>query len=210
MHTASHWLRRVATGALFWLAGAGFAHAGLVGSSVTATFSSGGAVIDTATATVSAAVEFTPVNMIYALGTNAEQERIDVDDTTISMVLMAFSNDGTSGWDADANWVFSGLDMGPGVVITGATLTGTNVTNFEPTWLTFTGPDTLTLNVGTMIFGGATMAEQIGRLTITLATQVCTDPNCDGGGGTVPEPSTLALVGLGLLATTRLRRSAAT
>lgn len=209
---------------LRWCAGAGVligaaaVHAGtLIGSQVTATFSApdyGVNFSDTRTV-VSPGAEFAAGNADPVLDANGEgvTEFIDFDALTIAIRLIDAVGDANVNplWGSGAQWVFSGLDVGSGETITGVSMTGSGFLNFSTSWLSLTDPTTLTLDLGDMLLDGAITADRVGLLTITLVTQACTPPDCGGnnGGGTVPEPGTLALVGLALVAACRARRSLA-
>lgn len=190
----------------------------MIGHNVTATFTApvfGAAANFSDTRTVTGGVEFAAGNTDPVLNSNTDpatqithSEYIDFGALTISMLLLD-GGDGTPGWGTGAKWVFSGLDVGPADTITGASITSNSgFSNFDLGWLSFTGPSTIALDVGAMAFGAGSTASHVGLLTITLTTQAaCTGPTCGGGGGnTVPEPATLALAGLGLLAAGRARR----
>lgn len=185
----------------------------MIGHNVTATFTAPATapgVLFTDTRAVTAGVEFAAGDTDPVLGTNAVSEYIDFGALTINLRLIDGIGDGTPGWGAGAKWVFTGLDVGAADTITGASITSSSgFSNFSLAWLTFTGPSTIALDVGAMAFNGGSTANNVGLLTITLTTQAaCTGPTCGGGGGgnNVPEPATLALAGLGLLAAGGARR----
>lgn len=207
------------------LTAGGAAHAGLVGTSVTATLESPNGVVglpdpvllsDTVTV-VSPGVEITAgdgTNVGSFMLTNAVSEAIDFGDFTISVrVINGDPGSAGTGYLSGARYVFSDLDI-LGLDIVGAVITAqSGFSNFDAAWLGFDdATDVVTLALDTMLMSGATTDDRIGDLTITLQTrQACVPgtPGCDGGD--VPEPASLMLAALGLAALTtssRRRRGA--
>jgi hypothetical protein len=135
--------------------------------------------------------------------TNANQvsEYIDFDEYTIALRLLNGADNGGTGYASGAKYVFSGLSIA-GFDIVGASITANSgFSNFVSSWLSFDDTtDVVSLAIDTMLFSGVATVDRIGDLTITLQTQancVPGTPGC-GGGGTVPEPGSLALLALGL------------
>lgn len=143
--------------------------------------------------------------------TNAVNEFIDVDAFTISVRLLNGDPGGAgTGYASGAEYIFSDLDIS-GFNITGASITAqSGFSNFSSSWLSFDDlTDEISLAIDSMLFSGATTDDRIGDITITLQTQcIPGTPGCgdNGGGGTVPEPASVALVGLGLMAAGMARR----
>jgi hypothetical protein len=91
------------------------------------------------------------------------------------------------GYAAGAIYLFESLNVA-GETIVGASITGNSgFSNFSASWLNFLSPNSLSLDIGSMLFtGGAADIDTFGDITITLQTR----PN---GGNDVPEPGALLL-----------------
>jgi hypothetical protein len=212
-----------AAGALLWLGIVTAAQASLVGTSVTATLASPNGIVGDATpvslsdtVTVGAGAEISAgngTNIGSFMLTNAVSEFIDIGDFTIAIqVLNGDQGSAGTGYAAGAAYVFSGLAIA-GFDIVGASITSNaGFSNFSSSWLSFDdSTDVVSLALDTMLMAGQSTDDRIGNLTITLqtrATCVPGTPGCGddggggggGGGGNVPEPASLALVGMALAA----------
>lgn len=183
--------------------------AGLTGDQVKVSLNSpGGIAIDptpvslTTQVVVGAGVEIAAGDSSDIGGFMLPGEWINLDAYTIQVRLGTGAVDAQGrqnpGYAAGAEYLFEELDIA-GEVIVGANITGNSgFSNFSAGWLSFLGPHSLSLDIGSMLFsGGLADIDTFGLITITLQTR----PD-NGGGPGVPEPSALllSLLALGLAA----------
>ena len=185
------------------LASAGGAWAGLLGTNATVTFDDPDfPPAETDLVTVGAAQEITPLD-----GTNigdwilSDFEYVDLGDDYIEVQLEALGDPhGTpgyflTGWGPDAAYEFTGLAE----TIAGVTVGLTNVIGVSVgTEVTYTA-SSVALDVGTLGIGEVSGAPDVGIVRMNLEF-------AGPGPDVIPEPATLALVGLGVIALARGRR----
>ncbi|MBN8504012.1 MAG: PEP-CTERM sorting domain-containing protein [Burkholderiales bacterium] len=129
-------------------------------------------------------------------------ESVDLGEYTIQVRLGSGAVNGQGqqnpGYAAGAEYLFEQLDIF-GETIVGASISShSGFSNFSDGWLSFLGPHSLSLDIGSMLFtGGLADFETFGLITITLQTR---PDDGGGGGGNVPEPGALLLAGVALLA----------
>lgn len=186
-----------------WAAAMAPAHASLVGTTVDVTFDSPNDGPFTASNTgvlVGAGVEITAGDG-SDVGDNAMlpgagvSEFIDIGDFSITLRLLAGDSGPPpiTGWGTNARYIFSGLGIA-GFDIVGVTATSLfGITNFDSSWASFDSPSQVSFRVDLVEFAaGVGGVSAYGDVSLTLQTR----PN---GGGTVPEPGSLALVAMAML-----------
>ena len=167
-----------------------------------------GIIVDTSVTEISASnVPASNIGGSGHLYTGAtESESVDLRAFSFVVRLLAGGGSGTladpyvTGWGAGARYVFSDLDLDPAdnqeIVNVTATDTGGTISNFDASWASFTGPNTISFALDEIQFGAATSGTTFGEVTLTLQTRDKVTPP----GPTVPEPGSIALTSLALAA----------
>ena len=122
-------------------------------------------------------------------------EFIDIDAFSITLRLLAGASGPppTTGWGANAAFIFSGLNIA-GMDIIGVTLSDLGgIANFDSTWATLDSASQISLRQDLIAFTVPNSGTTYGDLRINLVTQAT------GPGPGVPEPGSMALVGLALV-----------
>ena len=185
-------------------------HAGLVGTMVDVTLSSpgDGLLLTDLGVLVGAGPEIAPgidpSNIGGATGImltgGTASEFIDIGDFSISLRLLAgASGPPTTGWAANAAYIFSGLTIA-GMDITGVTLSDLGgIANFDAGWATRDSASQISLRLDLIEFTVPNSGTTYGDLRINLVTQATGPGPGPGPGPGVPEPGSMALVGLALV-----------
>ena len=129
-------------------------------------------------------------------------EFLDIQADRIFLQLEAGADDGNgnlvTGYGPGAYWQIGDLDFAGGS-ITGFDLFLTGISNFTTSDVVFSGGDTFRIYISSLFIADSLTNFDVGQIELRLLTDDQPPPP-------VPEPGTLALLGIGLGALARMRR----
>jgi hypothetical protein len=171
------------------------AHASLIGQTPSVRLTDGASLDVLDSVLAGAGPELTPGDGSNIGALLLPNEWIDFGDFTIEIALEEGAPGGSTGYPAGTRYLFSDLFFGdPLSVISGVDVALDNVSGVAlGSEVSFT-QHSVTLFIDTLVIGEIPNAVDVGRVTLSLDVVL------------IPEPGTLALVGLGLAALSLRRR----
>jgi hypothetical protein len=171
------------------------AQASLIGQTLAVRLTDGGSLDASDSVLAGAGPELTPGDGSDIGALLLPNEAIDFSAFAIEIALEEGTSGGATGYPAGTRYVFSDLSFGdPLMVISGVAIGLDNLSGVALGSEVLFTQDSVTLYIDDLVIGEIPNAVDVGSVTLSLAVTV------------IPEPGTLALLGLGLAALSARRR----